>query len=105
MNSALTTTIVGTLKGVIATTLGFFFLGGVDFHLLNICGILLNTAGGVSYSVIKYQGSKAAARSAGRLPLVNSYSKSPGSNSKNGSIDLDELKPRTPDKMSTDRLV
>eukprot|EP00798_Chlamydomonas_sp_ICE-L_P016801 gene16801-23080_t len=42
-NSALTTTIVGVLKGVVAVLLGFFFLGGVPFSVVNIAGITLNT--------------------------------------------------------------
>lgn len=54
-NSALTTTIVGVLKGVLTTALGFFFLGGVQFNLLNVVGILLNTVGGVCYTFIKYR--------------------------------------------------
>jgi len=58
LNSALTTTIVGTLKGVAATFLGFFLLGGVEVHALNVAGIALNTLGGVVYSVVKYNARK-----------------------------------------------
>lgn len=58
LNSALTTTIVGTLKGVAATFLGFFLLGGVEVHPLNVAGIALNTLGGVAYSVMKYSSRK-----------------------------------------------
>ncbi|BDA44780.1 UDP-N-acetylglucosamine/UDP-glucose/GDP-mannose transporter [Coccomyxa sp. Obi] len=54
-NSALTTTIVGVLKGAVATLLGFFLLGGVEFHPLNVTGILINTLGGTWYTLIKYQ--------------------------------------------------
>ncbi|KAK9797084.1 hypothetical protein WJX73_006121 [Symbiochloris irregularis] len=54
-NSALTTTIVGVLKGVVATTLGFFLLGGVPVHLLNVAGIAINTTGGTWYTAIKYR--------------------------------------------------
>lgn len=39
-------TVVFTLQGVVATTLGFFLLGGVPVHLLNVAGIAINTAGG-----------------------------------------------------------
>lgn len=35
-NSALTTTVIGVLKGVVATILGFFLLGGVQFHVVNV---------------------------------------------------------------------
>ncbi|KAH9304328.1 hypothetical protein KI387_008732, partial [Taxus chinensis] len=39
VNSALTTTIVGVLKGVGSTTLGFVLLGGVEVHALNVTGL------------------------------------------------------------------
>ena len=53
-NSALTTTIVGVMKGVVAVLLGFF-IDTVAIHPLNVCGVCLNTAGGVWYSVAKYR--------------------------------------------------
>ncbi|KAF3782635.1 putative UDP-sugar transporter [Nymphaea thermarum] len=55
VNSALTTTIVGVLKGVVSTTLGFVLLGGVDVHVLNVTGLVINTAGGIWYSYAKYR--------------------------------------------------
>ncbi|KAK9130215.1 hypothetical protein Sjap_010702 [Stephania japonica] len=58
VNSALTTTIVGVLKGVGSTTLGFIVLGGVKFHALNVTGLVINTAGGIWYSYAKYQEKK-----------------------------------------------
>ncbi|XVE71321.1 hypothetical protein DITRI_Ditri10aG0141700 [Diplodiscus trichospermus] len=58
VNSALTTTIVGVLKGVGSTTLGFIVLGGVQVHGLNVTGLVINTAGGVWYSYAKYQQKK-----------------------------------------------
>lgn len=58
VNSALTTTIVGVLKGVGSTTLGFVLLGGVEVHALNVTGLVINTAGGVWYSYAKYQQKK-----------------------------------------------
>ncbi|XP_051118982.1 UDP-galactose/UDP-glucose transporter 7 [Andrographis paniculata] len=58
VNSALTTTIVGVLKGVGSTTLGFFLLGGVQVHALNVTGLVINTAGGVWYSIAKYHQKK-----------------------------------------------
>jgi len=54
-NSALTTTIVGVLKGVAVTVAGFFFMGGVPFHILNVLGISMNTGGGVWYTWVKYK--------------------------------------------------
>jgi solute carrier family 35 protein len=59
VNSALTTTIVGVLKGVGSTTLGFFVLGGVEVRALNVTGLVINTAGGLWYSLAKYQQKKA----------------------------------------------
>ncbi|KAL5782928.1 hypothetical protein ACOSP7_007957 [Xanthoceras sorbifolium] len=58
VNSALTTTIVGVLKGVGSTTLGFVLLGGVPVHGLNVTGLVINSAGGVWYSYAKYQQKK-----------------------------------------------
>ncbi|GFZ08207.1 UDP-N-acetylglucosamine (UAA) transporter family [Actinidia rufa] len=55
VNSALTTTIVGVLKGVGSTTLAFVLLGGVEVHTLNASGLAINTAGGMWYSYAKYQ--------------------------------------------------
>lgn len=36
-------------------TLGFVLLGGVQVHALNVTGLVINTAGGVWYSLAKYQ--------------------------------------------------
>lgn len=38
-----------------AQVLGFFVLGGVDFYILNVTGLMLNTIGGVWYSFAKYR--------------------------------------------------
>ncbi|XP_074570007.1 UDP-galactose/UDP-glucose transporter 7-like [Curcuma longa] len=62
VNSALTTTIVGVLKGVGSTTLGFVLLGGVQLHALNVTGLIINTAGGLWYSYAKYQQKKKTPR-------------------------------------------
>lgn len=58
VNSALTTTIVGVLKGVGSTALGFIMLGGVEVHALNVTGLVINTAGGIWYTLAKYQQKK-----------------------------------------------
>ncbi|KAK1293462.1 hypothetical protein QJS10_CPB17g00102 [Acorus calamus] len=62
VNSALTTTIVGVLKGVGSTTFGFILLGGVKVHALNVTGLVINTAGGVWYSYAKYKQKKSKQR-------------------------------------------
>eukprot|EP00897_Mesotaenium_endlicherianum_P000744 jgi/Mesen1/10670/ME000009S10461 len=54
VNSALTTTIVGVLKG----TLGFFILGGVEVRAMNVLGLVINSCGGVWYSIAKYRQKK-----------------------------------------------
>jgi solute carrier family 35 protein len=64
VNSALTTTIVGVLKGVVSTVLGFFLLGGVELTALGFLGIVINTTGGVWYSLAKFY-EKRAQRSRG----------------------------------------
>lgn len=51
--SALTTTIVGVLRGVFTIILGFM-LDTVKFHILNVIGITINTCGGVWYTWLKY---------------------------------------------------
>lgn len=54
MNSALTTSLVGVVKGVLTTIIGFFTFGGVPVRWLTIIGVFLNTLGGVQYSYAKY---------------------------------------------------
>ena len=55
-NSALTTTVVGVLKGVVSTGLGFFLLaGGVAPSATQLLGIIGNTAGGVFYSLVTFR--------------------------------------------------
>lgn len=73
VNSALTTTIVGVLKGVGSTTLGFVLLGGVEVHALNVTGLVINTVGGVWYSYAKYQEKKDKLPKA--IPDVEAYRK------------------------------
>ena len=34
------------VQGVVSTLLGFFLLGGVDFHAMNVLGIAINAVGG-----------------------------------------------------------
>jgi solute carrier family 35 protein len=62
--TALTTTIVGVLRGVVTVLLGFM-LDTVPFSPVNIAGISLNTAGGVWYTWIKYQEKVAGSGSSG----------------------------------------
>eukprot|EP00271_Cylindrocystis_brebissonii_P009103 TRINITY_DN23753_c0_g1_i1.p1 TRINITY_DN23753_c0_g1~~TRINITY_DN23753_c0_g1_i1.p1 ORF type:complete len:373 (+),score=66.26 TRINITY_DN23753_c0_g1_i1:458-1576(+) len=54
-NSALSTTIVGTLRSVVGTILGFWVLGGVKATPLILSGVTVNTAGGVWYTVVKFR--------------------------------------------------
>lgn len=65
-NSALSTTIVGALRSVVGTVLGFFVLGGVKATPLIIVGVSANTAGSVWYTVVKYRQKRYARK--GSLP-------------------------------------
>lgn len=60
LNSALTTSVVGVLKGVVSSVLGFFLLGGVKFHIVNVAGMAMNMAGGVWYSFAQVLKGKSA---------------------------------------------
>lgn len=57
-NSALTTTVVGVLKGVLVTMLGFAFSSSMQFSANSVVGILMNTTGGVMYTAIKHRNAK-----------------------------------------------
>lgn len=57
-NSALTTSLIGVLKSILQTVIGFFTFGGIEFNFLNIFGISLNMFGGILYTYIKYQEKK-----------------------------------------------
>lgn len=54
-NSALATSIVGALRSVLGTVLGFFLLGGVKATVFIIVGTAMNTAGGVWYTALKFR--------------------------------------------------
>jgi len=51
--SALTTSMISVAKSVIQTIVGFFTFGGVQFHPLNITGLVMNILGGVIYTYVK----------------------------------------------------
>jgi len=51
--SALTTSMISVAKSVIQTILGFFTFGGVQFHPLNITGLVMNILGGVIYTYVR----------------------------------------------------
>lgn len=53
-NSALTTTVVGAMKALVSSVLGFFVLGGVKITILVVLGVFMNTAGGIWYAALKY---------------------------------------------------
>ncbi|GIL72333.1 hypothetical protein Vretimale_3998 [Volvox reticuliferus] len=78
-NSALTTTIVGVIKGVVAVFLGFFLLGGVKFNIVNVAGITLNTLGAVYYTYLKYQEKRLARRPLVCTPSIDPLAGSMGS--------------------------
>lgn len=56
VNSALTTSVVGVLKGLGAVVLGFFIMTkNLPWSAMQVWGILLNTLGGMYYAWVKYQ--------------------------------------------------
>ena len=62
MTSAVTTLIVGNLKAVTTTLLGFWLFGRVRLQWFGLAGVLINTLGGIMYSVFKFQESNKAGR-------------------------------------------
>ena len=54
-NSALTTSVTGTLKSIIQTVIGFFTFGGISLNLFTVTGICMNLSGGIWYSIAKYR--------------------------------------------------
>lgn len=54
LNSAVTTLVVGNLKALLTTALGFFLFGRVRLSKLGLGGVALNSVGGILYSVAKF---------------------------------------------------
>jgi len=68
--SALTTSMVSVAKSVIQTVVGFFTFGGVQFHPLNITGLVMNIMGGIIYTYVKQLKGQAASRRTNKLVEV-----------------------------------
>jgi solute carrier family 35 protein len=64
INSALTTTIMGHVKNLFSVFLGLFLLGGIEITFTNTLGLMVNSSGGIWYSVIKYRESQQKHRNA-----------------------------------------
>lgn len=54
-NSALTTTVVGAMKALFSSVLGFFVFGGVKVTVMVVLGVSMNTIGGIWYAAEKYK--------------------------------------------------
>ena len=54
LNSAVTTLIVGNIKALLTTALGFFLFGRVRLSAAGLAGVAVNSLGGVLYSVAKF---------------------------------------------------
>lgn len=54
-NSALTTSITGTIKTIVQTIIGMFTFGGINLNVFTIVGISMNLCGGVVYTYVKYR--------------------------------------------------
>lgn len=52
--SSFFSSLVGVVKGVLTTIIGFYTFGGVAVTALTVLGVLLNTLGGALYSYAKY---------------------------------------------------
>ena len=61
--------LVGVVKSVLTTFIGFFTFGGVPVTSLTITGVLLNTVGGILYSYAKYIEKKAAFQSVHNMTM------------------------------------
>mmetsp|Transcript_35127 Transcript_35127/g.56828 ORF Transcript_35127/g.56828 Transcript_35127/m.56828 type:complete len:346 (-) Transcript_35127:539-1576(-) len=72
-NSALTTTIVGQAKVILATALGFFIYGAKEITVWNVLGIIINTIGGYYYAWVKFK-EKQASKTLPPLTAVESES-------------------------------
>ena len=68
-NSALTTSITGTMKNIIQTSLGLVTFGGVSRNIYTILGIAINMFGGLLYSYAKWTERK---KELGNLKKVSS---------------------------------
>ena len=63
VTSAVTTLIVGNLKAVATTLLGFVLFGQVRLQWFGLMGVGINTLGGIMYSVVKFHESRQCQRS------------------------------------------
>ena len=54
-NSALTTSLTGSLKSICQTIIGMFTFGGIDFNVFTLSGIAVNLSGGLMYTLAKYR--------------------------------------------------
>jgi len=55
---------MGHVKNLFSVFLGLFLLGGIKLTFINALGLLVNSSGGIWYSVIKYRESKQKHRNA-----------------------------------------
>ena len=55
--------LIGVIKGVLTTLVGFFTFGGQPVTVMAVIGITLNAVGGVLYSLLKYFEKKKVASS------------------------------------------
>ena len=62
LNSALTTSVVGTVKSVVQTFVGTLFFGGFSVNMFTITGVAVNFAGTFLYTCAKYKEAKRTQR-------------------------------------------
>ena len=81
-NSALTTSITGTLKTVVQTGIGMFTFGGISINVFTMLGIALNIGGGILYSFVKYKSSQVTQHPAKETTCSSDDSREESSESK-----------------------
>ena len=74
-NSALTTSITGTVKSIMQTAIGIFTFGGMSINAYTVIGVTINLCGGMLYTHAKYRERKVHV--AARKRLGSKFNKEP----------------------------
>lgn len=83
-NSALTTSITGTVKSILQTAIGIFTFGGMTINVYTVVGVTINLCGGLLYTHAKYKDRKVQV--AARRRLGSKFDKHSGYDSEQNGI-------------------